>query len=244
MRLLRITTSEDNEARIPEGQRVPALVARKFEAETGEPMEMTHRIFWPTEQFPSIVEGWMTKYEPDMVFLVVSSYCFTYESVPLRIEHRLGRAGRAINRWSQRLADTNAVSERRPFIAARRAAHRVIGADANFTVEETLTRTEDAIRRILAKEGVILVVRGPRRPLAIDGGQRTLDRAERRRKAVNRRLQTICAQLHVPCHIFEEPPFASDGTKTFADNVHTNAATQAEEAERQASFLISAWRGA
>lgn len=244
LKLLRITTSEDTEPRIPEELRVPALAARRFEAETGEPMEMVHRVFWPTPAFPSIVESWMQKYEPDMVFMVVSSYCFTYESVPLRIEHKLGAAGKKINAWSQKLASNHTISERATFIAARRLAQRAIGADANFTVAETLERTEAAIRAIVAHEGTVLAVRGPRRPLAIDGGEQALRRAERRRKAVNRRLREICDGLHVPCYVFDEPPFANDGTKTFGDIIHANAETQAEEAERQAEFLVSAWRGA
>ncbi len=242
MKILRITTSEDSEARIPEAERVPAISARIITEMTGEPVEMVHRVFWPTPEFPEIVDSWLTKHAPDVVFLTVSSYAFTYESVPLRVERRLGKFGRVLNARAQQVADMHAISDRRVFRLLRKGAFRLIGADAHFTPEEVLAQTEAALRRVLKHEDVVLTVRGPRRPLAVDGGRKASALAERRRQLVNAGLKEMCGRNHVALHVFERPPFAIDDKSfTFGDRIHTNAVAHKAEGQQQGEFIANAW---
>jgi hypothetical protein len=245
VKILRITTSEDSEPRVPELERTPAVAARVITDLTGEPVENVQRVFWPTADFPDVVSRWLGKYRPDVVFMVVTSYAFTFESVPLRLERRLGRAGRLINARAQQVAGIHTISDRQVFRLARKGAFRLIGADAHFTPREVLDTTEAAIRRILAFEDVVLAVRGPRRPLAVDGGTRAITRAERKRQFVNTGLKAICAKHHVALHVFEQPPFATDDDdRTFGDRIHANASAQLVEGELQGEFIAKAWLAA
>lgn len=243
MKLLRITTSEDTEARVPEEERTPWVAARRFTELTGEPMEMVHRIFWPTAEFPDIVDSWLAKHSPDAVFMIVSSYAFTYESVPLRVERRLGKAGTIINRRSQQPADNHTIADNATFRAVRKTAFRAIGGETNFTPREVLDRTEAVIRHALKHEDMLMMIRGPRRPLAVDGGARSAQRAERKRKMVNRNLQALCERNHVPLHIFEQPPFGTERPDlTFGDGIHTTTPHHAVEGKLQGEFMAEAWQ--
>ncbi len=244
MKLLRIATSDDKNPLIPEEQRTPSIAARLFESETGEPVDTSLRIFWPTPEFPALVERWMERDRPDMVYIWVNSYCFTYESVPLRIEHRYGRLGRIINRSSQRAANTRWLADTPLFRAGRRLAHRVIGGDVHFTPVETLERVELALRRVLEHEGVIAIVRGPRTAYGEDGGPKGLARAEARRKQVDEGLASICRRLHVEYHSKEGRIPADAEGHWLADRIHSNVASTIQTGHEQGEHMIDAWRAA
>lgn len=244
MKLLRLAVSDDTNPRIPEDQRIPVVAAKLFSEETGEPVDQVLRVFWPTPDYPSLVERWMEREKPDMVYLWVNSYCFTYESVPLRIERRLGRFGRLVNRGSQRAANTRWLAETRPFRAGRRLAHRFIGGDLNFTPTEVLERVELLLRRVLEHEGAIVVVRGPRTAYGEDGGAKGLARAESRRKQVDDGLASICRRLHVEYHSKEGRTPAEADDQWLPDRIHANVASSYETGVEQGEQMVAAWRRA
>src|SRR5215207_8704163 len=70
-----------------------AIAAREIEARTGESVEMVLRRAWPNETFPAVVARWVAEERPDVVYLTVIAFWYCYESVPVRLERRLGRAG-------------------------------------------------------------------------------------------------------------------------------------------------------
>ena len=106
MRILRLSTSDDLRPEVPETDRIHRLVEHAFAAETGQPVETMIRVIWPTPALPDAIDRWLQSYDPDVVFFRVSSYWFTYESVPLRLERsRLGRPARALARAGFASAD-------------------------------------------------------------------------------------------------------------------------------------------
>lgn len=244
MKLLRLAVSDDTNPLIPAGQRIPEIAAARFTEATGEPVEQVIRVFWPTPEYPDLVERWMEREHPDMVYVWVNSYCFTYESVPLRIERRFGQAGRLVNRASQRIANTRWLADRPPFKAGRRLAHRVLGGDTYFTPVEVLERVELLLRRVLEHEGVVVIVRGPRTAYGEDGGPKGLARAERRRKQVDDGLAALCRRLHITYHSHAGRAPSDVPGEWLADGIHGNVASSFESGVEQGQHMIDAWRHA
>ena len=103
---------------------------------TGEPVETILKPIWPAENLPDLLDGWVRKYEPDLVLLVISGYWMTFESVPLRLEHRLGRLGKWLGRLGEKSVARGPVAKAGPVVNLRQLARRIIGAEANFTPKQ------------------------------------------------------------------------------------------------------------
>ncbi len=89
MRILRLGTSDDILPTVAEHERGYRIVEQALAAETGETVETIIREAWPEPGLPEVLGRWLDRFEPDVVSLKVSSFWFTYESVPerLRIDH-------------------------------------------------------------------------------------------------------------------------------------------------------------
>jgi hypothetical protein len=243
MRVLRLTNSDDMNPSLPAEQRSPAIASRHFTELTGEPCETISRVIWPRPVLPSLVERWIEEHRPDLVFLVVTSFWFTYESLPLRLERSLGPLGRPLTRAGLKAGAYRPLATSHLFHASRRAALRTIGGATHFTPAHVVETMEACMRIALAHEDLLLVVRGPQTAFSADAGPKVAERAARRWWQVERAMQQLCGQLHVEYISFGTPAFA-DGQATGyqRDFVHLDATGHEYRASLEAAAMASAWQ--
>ncbi|MGH2632945.1 MAG: hypothetical protein ACRDG3_06005, partial [Tepidiformaceae bacterium] len=161
MRILRLSTSDDLRPEVPESDRIHRLVEQTLTEETGQPVETMIRVIWPTPALPEAIGRWLDSYDPDVVFFRVSSYWFTYESVPLKFERsRFARPGHVLARAGFASASTPWLAYTPVYRGARNLARRVIGSAVNFTPDEVIEAVEGSLRRIVQHERAVVVVRG------------------------------------------------------------------------------------
>ena len=160
MRLLFLGNSDDLNPETPEERRAPHLCAQFLSEATGQPCDVIARAIWPSPDLPDLIDRWLDRYEPDLVLFKITWFWYGYESVPIRIERVLGRLGRPIAAVGLRAAATPTVGHSRPFKFGRRMAHRLIGGDSPFTPKQVIEITELCLRRIIAREGTIVVAKG------------------------------------------------------------------------------------
>jgi hypothetical protein len=160
VRLLFLGNSDDLNPETPEEQRAPHLCAQFLSEATGQPCEVIARVIWPSPDLPDLLDRWLDRYEPDLVLFKITWFWYGYESVPIRIERVLGRLGRPIAGAGLRAAATPALGHSRPFKLGRRMAHRLIGGDSPFTPTQVIEITELCLRRVIAREGTIVVAKG------------------------------------------------------------------------------------
>jgi hypothetical protein len=199
VRLLFLGNSDDLNPEIPEDQRSPSITGQLLESLTGEPWEVTARTVWPTPDLPDLVERWLDRYQPDVVLFKITWFWWGFESVPVRIERVLGPLGKPIATLGLRAAATPRIGHTRPFKLGRRLAHRVIGGDAPFAPEHVIETVEACIRPVLAREGIVLLVKGT---ATYDlGGEPMIQdytgRFAARRDHVEGALQAHCQRLNV-----------------------------------------------
>ena len=243
MRILRITNSDDLNPSVPESLRSPAVAERILAEATGESSETVVRIIWPGPTLPGLIDEWIVRYQPDLILLVVTSFWFTYESVPLKIEREFGPIGRPIARAGYRAAGNPTFSQSRLFHAGRRLALRTIGGAVHFTPEQVVGTIEACVRTILAHENVALVVRGPYAAFTSDAGSSARQRAERRWFEVHGAVERLCRQLHVEYISFEKPVSNENDRGRFqGDFVHVTEEGHRERAEAEARAMLAAWR--
>lgn len=243
MRLLRLTNSYDTDPAIAKTDNKKTVVERLFQEATGEPIETTVRVIWPDPVLPELVEKWMTRYRPDVVLLIVSSYWFTYLSAPARVERTLGGIGKPFAEAGLKAAGTPWLAHNPPFRLLRRATLRVVGGSTWFTVDEVNESMERCIRVILAHEGASLAVRGPRTPHAPSNRPRHIREAEAKRRAVNERTRDLCERLHVPFFGWETALPAQKRQEDYqGDLVHGTRAEHRALAEDEFELLLRAWR--
>lgn len=243
MRLLRLTNSYDIDPAISaEGNKV-SVCDRLLASATGEEVETTVRIIWPDPPLPGLIDRWLDRYEPDLVYLVVTSYWFTYRSPAVRLERVLGRTGKLLSRGGQRVAGQRWLAHNAVFRGLRRGVLAVIGGSTYFSPEQVNASMEECLRLILARENVAVAVRGPRVPFAPEGSARARRRAEERRLVVHRHVKELCARLHVPYLGWDAGVSPQDAPETFqGDFVHATEDHHAEVGELEAAVLLSAWR--
>ncbi len=237
MKILRLTNSND----VLEGASTnrPVLIARALEAHFGEPVETVLRTPWPNQRMPAVVESWVDRERPDVVFLGVVNYWFNYPSVPLRLRRLFGPLGDRLARLGFRAAENRIIGPSLPFRLGRKALLRTIGGDYHFEPEDIVSVIEATARRILRNEGVILVVWGPhgRADWSETTGQRRA--ALRRQQQVVDGLTRLCAELHVAYHSSARPVHLDHGHPEFAaDHFHFAASYGEHSAEEQAAFLV------
>lgn len=243
MRLLRLTNSNDTNANVSRDVNKAAVGERFLSAAVGEPVETTIRTIWPSPDLPGLIDKWIRRYEPDMVFFLVSSYWFTYASIPTKIERKWGPIGQPIARAGIKIAGHRTIANNAAFRKLRAAAVSTIGGDPFFTPEEVVRCVEDCLGTIVAFEDVAVVVRGPRIPFAPEGSAAARRIAEERRKFVHRSVEKLCAQLHVEYTGWDSALAPQDDSSGLqGDFVHMNASLHAHQGEFEGQAMVRAWR--
>lgn len=243
MKILRLGSSSDRPGRLPEGALSYQLAEQRLAQELGEPVETVVRTIWPNAALPPLVEDWVEAVRSDLVFLKVPAYSFTYESVPLKVERRLGRrVGRPVARAGLKAADTPWIAHTRLFHLLRRLAQRTIGGATHFEPEEVAERIESCIRIIVRNESITLVVRGPRGQTNYHAGRAARDRAEARRLYVHKRLETLCRDLHVDYVGVDTPLYRERKRSVLGDRLHPDTKQHAVDATYEADVLLAAWQ--
>jgi hypothetical protein len=246
MRILLLGSSNDRGGRFEGGQLRHEIVRDRLAAEFGEPVEVVVKPIWPNEALPGLLGRWLDQHAPDLVYLNVVSFWFTFESVPLRVERLLGRFGRPIARAGLRAAESPWLAHNPAFRALRRFAQRTIGGDTYFTAEQVVDRIGQCIHLVLQREEVVLAVKGPhgRVDYAVSTGRGR--RIERRRLQVHGALATLCKQLHVYYAGSDSPVWKTrDFRRTAAgDRLHENAEGHVATADSMHRVICEAWLGA
>ncbi len=243
MRILRLTNSDDLRPVAYENERAHRIVERAFEAETGEHVETVLRAIWPTPELPDLIEEWIERFEPDAVFMKVSAYWFTYESVPLKVQRsHLGPLGRGVARAGFRTAESP-IGETSFFHAARRFSRRVVGSAVYFTPEQVIDCASACLRRIAQAEQALVLVRGPIISEAGGVTARVERRAELRRRQVHEALRALCAELRIHyTGCSEAPSFRESARYRGPDRMHLNADGHRWVGEEESRALLAAWR--
>ncbi|MGI8926551.1 MAG: hypothetical protein ACR2HN_07880 [Tepidiformaceae bacterium] len=235
MKVLWLTNSDDLGAgKLPDDLRSYRLAAQRFHELTGEPAEMTARVIWPSPALPDIIDGWIERYEPQMVVFRINGFWYLYRSIPLQLERKLGRAAEPVARAGLKLAELPWITHTGAFHLARRVLLRTVGGATYFSGEEIVGVVERCMRRIVQHEEVSLVVRGQistwtQGPPGIE-------------LSVHDQLQALCEDLHV--HYLGDRPGQKRVPEDFysgGDRLHTSDAGHRWFAEREAAAMANAW---
>src|SRR4029079_8280792 len=160
VKVLRIATSNDSHHALPLEERGWYIAAQMLSDAAGEPVETIVRSCWPTETFPPLLERWLNERDPDIVLIQVNNFWYAHDSIPLGFERKFGRAGKKLTDVGLKAGKQKWLAESRPYIAAHRTFLRVMPAATHFTIEQVASCMEEAIRRVIAHEGPVLLVRG------------------------------------------------------------------------------------
>ena len=135
MKILRLGSSNDTVAQFVAGEPRELVIQRELERQFEEPIDVVTKRIWPTERFPELLSRWLDEENPDIVTVPVIGYWFNFESVPLRLQRRLGRLGERLGSTGKRAADVPWLAHNAAFRAARNAAQRTIGGETYFTCD-------------------------------------------------------------------------------------------------------------
>jgi hypothetical protein len=243
MRVLRLSNSADWYGNVPDDHRSPALAARALAEVSGQPVESMTREIWPNAALADVLDGWLAKHRPDVVFLWVAPYWFTFEIID-RPPHLKGRLPRSLGRLAKRAHVKRPITRQmgriRHWYVVRRTGARLL-----FQPEEVLERMEQCIGRILAHEETTLVVRGPELPLVQFETRAGRRRAEQRRLIVHRGLEAFCQARHVTYLGVKDGLALFDrGGQLMADGIHRSASAHLELGSEEAAAMATAWREA
>lgn len=239
MKILRLTNSNDLLAGATPNR--PQLLREKLEAHFGEPVELLIKTPWPNARMPAVVERWVEREQPDVVWLGIVNYWVAYPSFPLLLERKLGPVGRRLARLGFKAAENPLVGPSRPFRAVRYLLLRTIGGSWHFEPEEIVARVEETARRILQHEGILLVLWGPHgwTEWAVSPRQRRQAREQQARLV--RGLTELSQRLHIPYDASERPHHQDGASPEFAaDHFHYAESFGTESAEAQFQFLREA----
>lgn len=235
MHILLLGSSNDDGEWFEGGKKRHEIAGELLEAELGEPVEFTIKSIWPNENIARVVEGWVEKYQPDVVYLNASSYWFLYRSVPIRVQRLLGRLGKPVGDAGFRLADSKRWAHNAVFRGIRAFLQDTIGGDTNFTPDQVVDRMTECVRVCVRPEGIAVGMKGPHGRSKYTNRESQRRRDERTRLEVSRRLEANCKQLHVAYDgVGEEGVRHQDAYKrgtTVGDGLHGNALRHSHEGE-------------
>ncbi|MEO8541769.1 MAG: hypothetical protein ABI577_18665 [bacterium] len=245
MRVLRVGNSNDDAGGLPEEQRAWHIAARLLSERTGEPVDTILKRGWPTAEFATALGRWMDELEPEFVVLQVNNFWYGHESVPLWFERRFGGAGKSVTRVGKAVGNSPLFAERPWGLFANRTLLRALPGATHFTPAEVAAAMEAAMRKVLAHERAVLMVRGHENwaelPMA---GKRHNRRNAARNAAMSVAMREVCDRLHVP--YFERPPVtarelkASLGTSRYHNSAHGEQAIGEFDGEAMASAWMAA----
>jgi len=238
MKVLKLCTSDEFTSDVPDEQRAYRVAERVIADAAGEPVETILKPIWPRAELPAIIERWMMEHQPDLVLFVVSPFWMTFESVPLKLQRRFGRAGKAVGNLGTRTTRIPWLVTLRPYQFARRMAIRTIGGAYHFEPEYIADLTERCARVILREEKAGLVIRGPLVALGRHGSSGTRRRAGLRRLETHRRLKEIASRLHAGYVGAEAEPY----DERSLDAVHSTAVAHRQRGMMEGQALAEAWK--
>jgi hypothetical protein len=246
MRVLRFGNSDDTNEGVPESARAWFVAQQCLAEACGEPVETALKAIWPGRELPGLVDEWLDRHDPDLVFLKITWYWYAYESVPLRIERLLGPIlGKRIANASLKAAERPRLAQNRLFKLGRRAAHRLIGGDTPFDSRQVMEVMEACVRRVVAREGVLLVVKGTGDGRRADGPLAGyFDRFTRRRIEVEGTIERLCGELHVPYVGTGRRKTDEEKDLGGGDGVHRGARGQRNVGLQEGEALVAAYMAA
>jgi hypothetical protein len=239
MKILRIGISDDVYGPLPNDQRSWYIVQERLAERLGEPVETVLKSAWPNDAYADVIERWVEREKPDMVFLAVASYWVAFPSAPLALEGSRLPLVPAIGRIATAASRNPRIAHNAAFRLLRRAALRTTGYRYFFEPAEAAQRVEAAIRRIARHEEIALGVRGPM-PLGLPLPPRLAAESRARCSDFDNRVRAACERLHVPYQQAgaDEPPRREE---LQADLTHVNARGHARRAEGEFDLLYRAW---
>jgi hypothetical protein len=238
MRVLRLTNSNDENPLVPEDERAPAVAARAISALTGESVETEIRHIWPGRSLPERAVHWIDEVRPDVVLVRASSFWVTWESVPLKLQRRLGRLGTPLARAGFKIGANDKFAYQATFRRGRIWAARTVGGVTYFTPQEATELLSAMLRRIRTNESLIVVVRGPSYSHNAAASRRAHERAESRRAELEELLAGECERLHIPFWPRREP---LSEAHLLGDDVHDNAEGHRVNGELDGEAVAAAW---
>ncbi len=243
IRLLRLSNSNEIRPFVPAEEQSIGIAAAALRVASGREVEVTVRALWPDPSLGEAVEHWLDRFEPDIVSVWASAHPFTYELLMAGLERRIGRIARPLVRIANRAGGQPAVVQNGAWRAARRALAGSGLATPTLEPLAAATAVEDALRRVVRREHIAVVVRGPQLAALSLDDPAARERGERRRLIVHRHLAKICQQLHIQ-YIGEEDgrPFRDRPELFLPDGLHASTVWHAEMAAGEAPELIRAWR--
>jgi len=236
------TSAEFYEGVAPE-HRTYSVLDRMVREETGEAVETYLRTAWPRPNLPDVVEGWIDEVEPDVFFIWVNPFWFSYASFPMLLERKATPLKKQIHKLSRKAATTNWRMAQKVVKVARKVGTRTIGAAYYHEPAYIVDTVEATIRRVLRHEDVIPVVYLA--PGCIFYASPKGDPAwnEDRRRKVAEGLRSMCAQLHVFCFAPDETVFPENAQSLIgSEGLHPSAAGHAYMANQQLPVYLSAVR--
>jgi hypothetical protein len=239
LRILRLTNSNDLLGNIPAELRGAAVAERVVAEATGEPVETVQRVVWPGPELPAIVERWLANYQPDVVFIRIPAFWICYESVPLRLQRRLGPLGYWPGRLGLKIGGNPGFAASRFGKTTRKLLLRTIGGDAYFTPQQVTLHVEAVLRTVLAKESVVPAVRGPGHSINSAGTARGLARAVQRSEQLDALLAAACSRLHVA--YVSARAVGHDSSFLLSDELHDGPEGQRLYGEVEGRLIASAW---
>lgn len=242
MKILRLATSDDGRGRLPPGGTIPEVVASILEEATGEPVHITTKAPWPKAGVVDLVERWVNEVEPDMVLLSMNSIWFNYPSVPLLLERKFGRAGKKATQAGIKVGETPWVNRSPIYRYGRRALVNTIGGATHFTAEEVVATMRDVSRRILAREGVGLVIFGPFSRLNYQYTRKRALEHERNRLRVHNAMKAFAKEVHVPFFGQDTLPSREELAATVGpDGIHLSEFGARQLGEQEAAAFLELW---
>ena len=240
IRVLRLGSSLDVAGELPQGTRAWEVAERLLAESAGRPVSTVVKPVWPSAQVPKLLERWLDEIQPDIVLAVISSYWVETEVIANRVR-RLPKVGRKIESVSKQAANKPALADSRAYLLGRRVLLRTVGGAVNFTPAQIEEHVESWLRAILRRESVAAAVAGT--PFSPDtlATKRAQRRASVRKDELRARLQRVCAQLDVPCHMPAHAPDAFDPRLRLNDRVHFNEIAHARMGEIDAAAMAEAW---
>lgn len=206
----------------------PNLLAADLPSATGMPANITQRLFYAhAPGADRYLEQELSRHEPDIVFIMLSSFAFLAPMVGPSVRRRFGnRAGDAYSwlesRFDQKTRHTGEIG-RGANRAVRRLTQAVLGAEPITSYETVIEGTQKALQRLARMEHVQTV--------AVRGFVRLGDQSsptERARIESLRRFEAdtraICERLHIVHIDMQERPSIDRNVAVLPDGVHITSA--------------------